>query len=373
MIVALVAYRLPAFSPVQCQVSGLATTLIERGHQCRIFCADWSGPVPEAARLHLAPSRSRRSILPGKSFLEWVHKCHASQPADCWISVGLIPGQDIAIADDHVCSDRGKIGRWWQRGRRAQLAALETDTYGGNDHSLLLFRTGQQRDECVQRYPGAAHSSEVLLEGISQQDRYPDNARERRASARAQLELASLDYVLLWTGAEVAELDLVVEAMAAIVEQQPSVEVRLLVASELGHSRCKRRAKRFGVERRLVFADSSLALMDLLLAADVLVHPAMRETADNIVLHAIVSGLPVVSTSLCHYADRVIASRSGTIIRAPLDVELLLKPLLRMVDGVFRADLRESGLLYARTTDLYSGQERVVMLAEGMAAERRAN
>ena len=69
---------------------------------------------------------------------------------------------------------------------------------------------------------------------------------------------------------------------------------------------------------------------------------------------AVVAGLPVVVTDVCGYAHHIKASRGGLVLPSPFEQDLCDRAVMRMLDGVYRADCREAALLYAHLTDLYS-------------------
>ena len=107
-----------------------------------------------------------------------------------------------------------------------------------------------------------------------------------------------------------------------------------------------------------------------MLASDLLVHPARSEAGGVVLLEAIVSGLPIVATGVCGYAHHVKAARAGLLLPEPFSQDDLNRAIMRYFDGVFRADCRESALLYARLTDLYSMHSAGARLIEQYIAEK---
>ena len=79
-----------------------------------------------------------------------------------------------------------------------------------------------------------------------------------------------------------------------------------------------------------------------MLAADLLVHPARAEAGGVVLLEAIAAGLPIVAAESCGYAPQVRAARAGLLVAEPFAQEAFERAVLRMLDGVLRADCRDS-------------------------------
>ena len=115
-----------------------------------------------------------------------------------------------------------------------------------------------------------------------------------------------------------------------------------------------RKARKLGIDDCVVFLGGREDVVDLMLASDLLVHPARAEAAGIVLLEALVVGLPAVVTESCGHAHHVSAGRAGLVLPLPFDQQQYERAIMRFYDGVFRADCRESALLYSRLTDLRS-------------------
>ena len=68
--------------------------------------------------------------------------------------------------------------------------------------------------------------------------------------------------------------------------------------------------------------NGSSQVPELLLAADLLIHPSLKESAGMVILEAIVAGLPVLTTSSCGYAFHVEQAQAGVVCPMPFQQEL---------------------------------------------------
>ena len=153
---------------------------------------------------------------------------------------------------------------------------------------------------------------------------------------------------------------------------QPGADARLLVAGQDRSRRFQRLARRLGVGAAVSFLGGRDDVPDLLLAADLLVHPARHEAAGMVLLEALVAGLPAIVTDVCGYAPHVQAARGGIVLSSPYRQEQLEAAILRTVDGVFRAECRASALTYAEQTDLYSMHRTGAALIESLLRRKQA-
>lgn len=199
----------------------------------------------------------------------------------------------------------------------------------------------------------------MLPPGISRDRCAGEDAQQRRRTARESLGVETGEHVLLFVGSGFIKkgLDRAIRALANAREVQSHLPMRLLVVGQDRSRRFKRLAKKLGVAGEVHFLGGRDDVAELLLAGDALVHPALDEAAGIVLLEALVAGLPVICTDVCGYAHHIAAAKAGMVLRSPFQQEDLDQAVLRTLDGVYRSQCRETGLVYARLTDLYSMHE----------------
>jgi UDP-glucose:(heptosyl)LPS alpha-1,3-glucosyltransferase len=356
---AFLLYRYHPFGGVQRDFRGLVEELTARGHYCRMYCISWQGEVLPGAELRLVPVKAIREHQLHQRFYNWVRTDLARETVDGVIGFAPMPGLDVLYTDNSCCQQESTRG--WARlfphsaGRRLvrdwEAAALSPDS--GTE---ILFISPLEQKKVEKHYGTALQHLHQLPPGVSPERRAPKDAAERRKVMRASLGLVAQELTLLFVGSDFVEkgLEQAITTLAHMREEQPSVKSRLLVAG-LGKTRhFKRVAKRLGVATAVEFLGGREDIADLMLGADLLVHPTAGDAADIVVLEALAAGLPVVTTDLCGYAHHVKAARAGILLLASYSQEQLDRAVMRYIDGTFRAECRQSALLYARLTDLYS-------------------
>jgi UDP-glucose:(heptosyl)LPS alpha-1,3-glucosyltransferase len=358
MRLALLLYRYFPYGGVQQAFRGIARELLARGHHCRVYCLSWQGEPLAGADVRLVPTSAYSRHRSSERFIEWVRTDLASQPVDGVIGFHNMPGLDICFAPSSCFLDRAQLrGRLYRRSAHFRhFAACERAVFAVDSATHVLLRTEVQRDTLLQHYPTPATRLHLLPAGVSIERRLPEDAPQRRKTLRAQLGLEGQELALLCVGSRFEEqgLDRAITAYARLRTEQPSVKARLLVAGQGKLRTFRRVARKLGVADGVVFLGGREDVVDLMLGADLLVHPARSAAVGTVLLEALAAGLPVVATEVCGYASHIKAGRAGILLPSPFSQPQLDQAVMRFIDGVFRADCRSGAQLYARLTDLFS-------------------
>jgi UDP-glucose:(heptosyl)LPS alpha-1,3-glucosyltransferase len=350
--------------------------LKKRGHACRVYCLSWQGEPLVDVDLRRVPARALSKHRRDQRFLDWVRSDLARDPVDGVIGFDKMPGLDICYAADVCCLDQtlpeqGRFYRW-SAGFRHRVE-WERAVFAPDSATHILLTTASERDTYRQHHNTPAQRLHLLPPGVAPDRRAPQDAPRRRKAVRTSLGLEPQELALLFVGSEFASkgLDQAITALAHLREDQPSVKSRLLVVGQGKSRRYQRLARRLGVAEGVVFLGGRDDIGDLMLGADVLVHPAQREVAGIVLLEALAAGLPVVAADACGFAHHVKAARAGILLPSPFSQEQLDQAVMRCIDGIYRADRRESALLYARLTDLYSMHREGADLIEQLINQKR--
>lgn len=355
---ALLLFKYFPYGGLQRDFLAIARALQQRGCQCRIYCLEWQGEALAGADLRRIRVRAVSNHLRYRRFLAQVQADLAADPVDGVVGFNKMPGLDVYFAADPCYLDKlSRRGGWYRHTPRARhFAAWEKAVFDAAGTSRILLLSDTQRALFTRHYQTPAERMVTLPAGVLPDRAYPEDAPDRRRAAREALGVATGELVLLALGSGFATkgLDRTIDALAAMRREQPAQAVRLLVAGQDRHQPFLRRAKKLGLADRVFFLGGREDVVDLMLASDLLVHPARSEAAGVVLLEALVMGLPVVVTDVCGHAQHVSAARAGLVLPSPFDQEQYQRAIMRHFDGVFRADCRESALLYTRLTDLRS-------------------
>ena len=333
--------------------------LKQRGYQCRVYCISWQGETLAGVDLRRVSATALSSHRRNLRFLEQVRVDLARDPVDAVIGFNAMRGLDIYFTADTCYLDETLKGRGslFQRSARVRhFTDCERAVFAPESNTQILLLCPSQQDKFEQHYHTSPERMHLLPPGVAPDRRAPEDAPERRKALRASLGLEPQELTMLFVGSDFITkgLDRAITALAHVREEQPSIKSRLLVVGQDKSRRFQRLAKRLGVADGVDFLGGRDDITDLMLGADVLVHPALSEAAGIVLLEALAVGLPAVVTDVCGYAHHVKSARAGILLPSPFSQEQLDRAVMRNIDGVFRAECRRSALLYENFTELYA-------------------
>lgn len=348
---------------------------LRAGHACRLYCPDRVQDAPDGLEVQplRVPGRARHRRH--QAFVARVGEELARTPADAVVGFEPMPGLDILLASGDCFLHAAQQRRGWMARRGAayrHFSSCERAVFEPRAATGIMFLSEVQRAGYLDCYHTPAARCRLLPPGIAGDRCAGEDVAARRRAARESLGVVSGEHLLLFAGTDFRRqgLERAIRALAHAREEQPHQAIRLLVAGGESYRSFHHLARKLGVREQVQFLGWRDDLPELLLAADALVHPAHREVAGRVLLEALASGLPVIATQACGYAAHIAAARAGMVLRSPFQQEDLDHAVLRTLDGIYRAQCRETGLVYARLTDLYSLHATAVRLIAQWGQDR---
>jgi len=133
-------------------------------------------------------------------------------------------------------------------------------------------------------------------------------------------------------------------ALAELTTEIPGVKLLLVGGGE--RDELERQARQLGVDDRLVFAGHRSDVPACMRAMDVVVHPSLSEAFSQVVIEAMASGTPLVSTDVGAAREVIVDGKTALLI-PPADVGAIVDAVRRLHadDGLRRrlaASARES-------------------------------
>jgi UDP-glucose:(heptosyl)LPS alpha-1,3-glucosyltransferase len=208
---------------------------------------------------------------------------------------------------------------------------------------------------------------ELLPPGIAKDRRAPSNAAEIRNKVREKLAVQSNEFLLLLVGSgfKTKGLDRVLLAFAALPDELRNRSYVYVVGEDNPES-FKREAKKLGISSRVKFLGGRNDVADLLLAADLLLHPAYNENTGTVLLEALVSGLPVLTTDVCGYAEYISRARAGAVLSSPFNQVEFNQAVAAMLLSSERPNWTKNALAFAQEADIYDMPEKAVDFIESL-------
>ncbi|HEX3918108.1 MAG TPA: glycosyltransferase family 4 protein [Caulobacteraceae bacterium] len=357
--VALAIFRLAPAGGLEQHCLRLAAILAARG--CSVTLITTRAPViatDAAVEVILARGRTNHARL--AAFAADAARAAVGR-FDVTVAFHAIPGFDVIFCADPSRANPAPLKRWLPR--YAAYARLEREAFASGQLGRALLLSSAQL-EGFARNTGAPRDRLTLLPPTVDRLRARPPTPEARVAARTRLGLGG-EPVWLWMGLQpkTKGLDRALAALAA------TPDARLLVCgldpASRGGAAMRRLAARLRLGARVTwlgFADDA-GLAQATAAADVLVHPSRADVTGTVILEAMASGLPVITTALCGYGEHVIAAGAGIVLPEPFQAAALAAAVRTAPARALAWST--NALAYAGRDDLFSGLERAADLIAG--------
>ncbi len=340
-----------------------------RGHGINVFTMEWHGPVPDGFHVAILPAQGLSNHARTRAFHERLGPILDETGFDRVIGFNKMPGLDFYYAADPCYLDKvAANNNWLYRlgGRYRHYAACEEAVFGAEASTRSLLISDVQSAHFKRYYQTPDSRLYLLPPGISKDRIAPGNSAAIREKFRKKFGIKDDEKIVLMIGTayRTKGLDRAMKGFAALPGQLRA-KTRLFVVGEDKKAPFEKMADKLGIRDQLFFLGGRDDVPRFLLGSDMLLQPSYKESAGMAILEAIVSGLPVLATAVCGYAQHVVKAGAGRVVPEPFDdakFAVLLEELLTSPD---REQWRKNGLAYAQTEDLYSMPEKAADLILG--------
>ncbi len=377
MHLALALYHYFPYGGLQRDFLRIAAEANVRGHRVTVFTTAWQGDIPDGLDVRLVPSRGWSNHRRLQNFAKDLGQTLAnSGPWDAIVGFNKLPGLDLYYAADPcyvaaVAETRSWLYRLGSRYRC--YAKLERSVFAPQVNTQILLIAEPELAKFQRWYGTPTERFALLPPGIARDRVAGPDAGVHRDLMRKELQLHESTLALLQVGSafRTKGVDRSLLAIAALPEALRQ-RIRLLVAGRGDASPLERLARRLELESQVTFLGARDDVPQLLLAADLLLHPARTENTGTVLLEAMAAGLPVLATANCGYSGHVIAGKGGWVVPVPFEQAVFNRELSKvLLAAPERIECGRSGLDYVLRTDIFSMPERAVDAIEAAAGGKR--
>lgn len=378
MQLAFILYKYFPFGGLQRNFLQIARACQARGHAIRVYALSWQGDIPAGFEVTLVPVTALTNHRRYEKFVDWVRCDLEQRPAERVIGFNKMPGLDVYYCADPCYEEKARTQRfplYRLTMRYRHFAAFERAVFGSGSRTRILMLSPVQQALFAKYYGTPAERFLLLPPGIAKDRRAPENATEIRAEFRKEFGLAANDLLLVQIGSgfKTKGLDRSLQALANLPAELKSRTHLIAIGQDDPRPFEKQiRALRLGNRARILGGRNDIPRF--LLGADLLIHPAYNENTGNVLLEAIVAGLPVLTTAACGYAHYVEEAQAGRVVPLPFAQAMLDRMLVEMLaDDAARQAWGHHGLAFADQADLYSRPEKAadIILEPAGGADRK--
>jgi UDP-glucose:(heptosyl)LPS alpha-1,3-glucosyltransferase len=201
---------------------------------------------------------------------------------------------------------------------------LERRLFAEPHLKLVIANSRQVREEVVRHYGFDQARVRLIYNGLDREKFKPLPESERRSAAR-RLGAPAGGKIILFVGSGFARKGLayLIEALGSLKDNT----VRLWVVGKGRTGPYLKLAAKLGVADRITFWGPKEEVAPFYQAAGVLALPTLYDPCSNVVLEALASGLPVVTTSANGASEFVLQDKNGAVLSRPDDVQGLAAAL----------------------------------------------
>ncbi len=347
----------------------IAEECVRRGHSVTVYCMAWEGDYPANINVKIIPARGFQNHTRCQSFVKGLQKLLANEHYDQVVGFNKMPGLDFYYAADVCFRSRAEAKHpiWYQwLPRYRHWSAYEKAVFSTKKNTQILLIAKAQQAEFARYYGTQPNRFHLLPPGIAKDRIAPENAAETRAKIRRELGLNDSEFLVLLVGSgfKTKGLDRILSGFAVLPTQLKNA-TKLWVIGKDNSQQYQQQAQHLGIAGQIAFLGGRDDIPRLMLAADLLLHPAYHENTGTVLLEALVSGLPVLTTDVCGYANYIVEADAGVVLPSPFQQAAFNYSLQDMLLSFGkREQWRKNGMAFAKKADLYSMPERAVDIIE---------
>lgn len=374
MKLAFIIYQYFPYGGLQRDFKRIAEACLGRKHEVDIFCESWQGPELKGAILHTKRFRAMNTHSRQKKFHRWVLKQFELKHYDCVVGFNKMPDLDLYFAAEPCFQEKAlhqRLPLYRLGAHYKHYYACEKSVFGHESNTHILLLSESQKPQYMEHYHTPDRRIHLLPAGVSRDRRAPENAADIRAQYRHTWSVQENEYLVLMLTSNFKSkgLDRSIRAVASLSKTLRE-KTHLFVLGQDDPKPYEQLAKDLDIEDRVRFLAGRDDAPQFLQAADLLVNPAYHEHTGIVVLEALVAGLPVITTSVCHYAHFIQQAKAGAVLSAPFVQETFNQKLSELLLSTKKSQWRSNALAYAESHDLYELPERAVDEIESRAKLR---
>ena len=226
---------------------------------------------------------------------------------------------------------------------RRLAAFVEGLVFGHNSHKARIVVSQSMKREFIRHYGDVAKSIIVIPNGVDLKMFNPANRPLYRDRIRQKHGISRSEPVLMFAGGdwERKGVPYIIRALSLLLEP----DAKLLIVGSGDEKFYGQLAELKQVRERIIFISPSSVLWEYYAASDVFVFPTIYEPFGLVIVEAMASGLPVITSRVAGAADLIIDGVNGLLLRAPSDVNDLAAKIELLLSN---AELRKTMGEHAR-------------------------
>lgn len=364
------------YGGLQRDLRAIINACLARGHVVDIYTLEWQGePLPNV-KIHVLPRKGWTNHRCYWNFSNYIVTHLKKQGYDAIVGFNKVAGLDVYYAADpcflQVANTlKHPLYRFVPRFRC--FAALEKTIFAPMAQTQILALADKQIEDFYQYYHTPKQRFHLLPPWLNADRFPPEDTATIRANVRQQFQLSDTDNLILFVGSgfKTKGLDRALLALASLPTELKE-KTQLFVIGHDKTTKFNKLAQQLNVTSNLHFLGGRNDIPAFMFSADLLLHPAYAENTGNVLLEAIVAGLPVLTTQACGFANHVTQAQAGIVLPLPFEQTQLNQTLITMLtDKTMRETMRQHGLTYLQQSQVTGLPDLAADIIEAAAVQNK--
>ena len=333
--IAFICFRYFPWGGLERDFFNIVTSCHSRGITTQVYVSEWHGETIKEVPVTKLPVSGITNHTRQKKFSYQVGQILANKTSKVVVGFIPMPGLDVCYIAD-ICLAQRLSG--WRKlltllPRYRFYLKREKSVFANHNNCDILLLSQQQKEYFQKHYGTEEQRLHLLPPYLPKNCPNTDQLAGIRQSKRQQLGLQDHQIALLAVGSafRTKGLDRSIRALASLPSELKK-NCLLIVIGDGKQQFFLRLGKRYGVEKNIYFLGAQEDVLDHMVAADLLLHPARRENTGTVLMEAMSVGLPIITSDVCGYAPYVNSAKAGKVLKGyfhqPTYNQLLLDTLM---------------------------------------------
>ena len=309
---ALLLYRYFPYGGLQKDFMGVVKELLIRGHELRVYVRTWEGPIPNNLKVIQLGEKGFSNYSKNKNYSKSVKDFYEEFSPDIVFGFNKTPGLDLYFAADTCFANQSQYKHPLQKYTRRfrQSIHYEKEVFSRSSATKILLLNDNQRSDFLKNYSTQSERMTIIPPGID--DNWNNN---KSINIKEILGIPAEDKIMLFVGSDFYRkgLDRAIMGLSYLLERNKPAT--LIVIGDDRKEPYRKILKTDPLVKKVHFLGPRDDVASFMKSSDLLIHPAREEAAGNIIIEAIVSGLPSMVTEAVGFSTEVLKHESGEVLR----------------------------------------------------------
>ncbi len=345
---------------------------LKSGHTITVLTMNWTGHQPEGINVITFPKVGITNHRRISNFCGAIKEHLAQHRYDLVVGFNKVEGLDVYYAGDvcyhnYIEGSKTPIVRALIKltPRFQVLKRMEASIFSSDEPVKILAISEREKSIYQEAYGTPEERFYPLPPGIHKAP-FLDVPKADILSIKQQLKLGEHERILLMVGSKFKTkgVDRAVKAIPSLIAR--GLNVRLVIVGDGDAKPLLRIARKTNTEQYISFVGPQKQVAPWMHASALLLHLSLKENTGNVIIEALISGLPVIATDTCGYANYITEADAGDLTpNTPFDQASFNHQLYDILSNTQRiTQWSENALDYCKEADLSSRLEKVVTILE---------